>query len=392
MKLLLLATKSPWPPVDGGRLLLLHTLEGLAAAGVRPTLVAPVDPRRFDLVRVARELSAWCEPRLVPAALNPPVTALIRSGLEGLPLGLARHAIQAVRQEVARLVSAERFDLVHAEQLQAFPQAAAAARGIPVVLRAENVESDLWTANASLAGWPVRPLLAVEAARLARHEGRAVEKAAATLALSAEDAARLSLLAGSRGKVRVIRAPFPGELPAGQERLSGEPAVVLMGSRGWRPNEDAVAWFLAEVWPVVLNSLPGAVLHLFGPTPPGGPPPSARIHPSPADSVDAFAPGSVLVVPLRVASGVRMKVLEAWARGVPVIGTPAALSGLEVREGEEALTAADPMAFSEVLARLHLEPGLAGRIVEGGRRALAERHDPGRSTAALVAAYREALG
>src|SRR4051812_33494198 len=111
MKLLLLATKSPWPPVDGGRLLLLHTLEGLAAAGVRPTLVAPVDPRRFDLGRVARELSSWCEPRLVPAALNPPALALLRSGLEGLPLGLARHALPAVRREVGRLVAAKRFDL-----------------------------------------------------------------------------------------------------------------------------------------------------------------------------------------------------------------------------------------------------------------------------------------
>src|SRR5436309_104950 len=60
MNILLVATKAPWPPVDGGRFLLLNTLEALAAAGCRLTLVTPVDPAGFDLGRVARELSPWC--------------------------------------------------------------------------------------------------------------------------------------------------------------------------------------------------------------------------------------------------------------------------------------------------------------------------------------------
>jgi hypothetical protein len=44
----IVATKAPWPRVDGGRLLLAHTLGGLAAAGCRPTLVAPADPHAVD--------------------------------------------------------------------------------------------------------------------------------------------------------------------------------------------------------------------------------------------------------------------------------------------------------------------------------------------------------
>jgi hypothetical protein len=218
-----------------------------------------------------------------------------------------------------------------------------------------------------------------------------VRRAAATLALTAEDAARLRELAGSAGTVSVLRAPFP-ELPAAAgERLPGDPAVVVLGSRGWLPNEDSVSWFLAEVWPAAVAALPGAHLHLFGAAPPGPPPAGVTVHPAPCESAAAFRPGALLAVPLRIASGVRMKVLEAWARGVPVVGTPEALAGLEVEDGREALVAADAPAFARALARLHREPGLAARLTAEGSRARRERHDPARVIAGLLAAYGQAL-
>ncbi len=394
MNLLILATKAPWPPVDGGRLLLAHTLEGLAAAGVRPTLVAPVDPRQYDLERVAAELSGWCVPRLVPAAPAPPARALLRSWRERVPLSIARHSLPAVRREAERLLATERFDLVHAEQLQALPQAAQAfARSVPVVLRAQNVESDLWAAAAaSRSGWQGR-ILASQAHRLARWEGEAVRRVAATFALTAEDAARLRALARQEGHVRVLRAPFPA-LPPGTGHLPGAPAVVVMGSRGWLPNEESAGWFLDEVWPAVRAGLPGAVLHLFGVEREVGERDDILIHPSPENSAEAFAPGSILAVPLRIASGVRMKVLEAWARGVPVVGTPAALAGLDVTDGREALVAEHPEGFARAIARLHLsqrDSGLAASLVEAGRQARRERHDPAGVAAEMVAAYEEVL-
>jgi glycosyl transferase family 1/glycosyl transferase family 4 len=389
LRLLVLATKAPWPPLDGGRLLLAHTLQALAAAGCRPTLVAPVDPARFDLDRIAAALAPWCAPRLVAAAPVRPPLALLR-GLRGrAPLSVARHSLPAVRREVERLLAGERFDLVHAEQLQALAQAAPAARhGLPVVLRAQNVESDLWRGTARQGGrraWA----LAFEAARLARWEGEAVRRSAMTLALTAEDAGRLRALAGdplAGGRVRVVSAPFP-ELPAATARLAGEPAVVVLGSRGWLPNEDSAAWFLGAVWPEMRRALPGAVLHLFGAGPTAPLPAGAVLHPAPADSGEAFAAGSILAVPLHIASGVRMKVLEAWARGVPVVATPAALAGLEVEDGREALVAADAAGFAAACSRLHREPGLAAALVAAGRRARRERHDPAKIAAELLAAY-----
>ncbi|HET9211832.1 MAG TPA: glycosyltransferase [Thermoanaerobaculia bacterium] len=384
LNVLAIATKAPWPAVDGGRFLLLNTLRALAAAGCRLTLVAPVDPARFDLDRVARELSELCTPALVPAALLPPSAAWLRSG--GAPLSIARHNLPAVRREVERILAAERFDVVHAEQLQALPQGQPAfQRGIPVVLRAQNVESDLWAETARRGRGPRGFLLRREARKLAAWEGDAVRRAAVTLALTQEDASRLRELAGGGGRVGVVRAAFP-DLPPGTVRLAGEPALAVFGSRGWLPNEESTVWFAAEVWPAVLAALPGAVLHLFG-APSGLEGPGILIHPSPEDSAEVYAPGSILAVPLRIASGVRIKILEAWVRGVPVVATPAALAGLEAEDGREALVARDASEFAQAIARLHREPGLAEALIEAGRKARRERHDPGMVAEALIQEY-----
>ncbi|MBV8202056.1 MAG: glycosyltransferase, partial [Acidobacteria bacterium] len=263
MRLLVVATKAPWPPIDGGRLLLLRTLEGLAAAGVRATLVAPVDSRRHASETVAAALAPWCEPQLVTARPAGVASSLLRSAGHRQPLTISRHTLPAVRRRVEGLLAARRFDLVHAEQLQALPQALAPARAShrPAVLRAQNVESALWAAI------PGRPHT-LEARRLAAWEGRAVAGVDATAALTAIDAAALRRLAAAAGspaaRVVEVPAPFAAELPAGPGGLPGEPAVAVLGSRGWRPNEDAIAWFTGEIWPAVRRALPAAELHVFG--------------------------------------------------------------------------------------------------------------------------------
>jgi hypothetical protein len=411
VRLLVVATKAPWPPIDGGRLLLLRTLEGLAAVGVRATLVAPVDPRRHPVAAVAAALAASCEPQLVMARPAGAASTLLRSAGSRQPLTISRHTLPAVRRRVEALLAARRFDVVHAEQLQALPQAMAPARAHhrPVVLRAQNVESALWAAAAP------RRALALEARRLAAWEGRAVAEVAATVALTAIDAAALRRLAAAAGapraRVAEVPAPFAAELPPGPPGLPGHPAVVVLGSRGWRPNEDAVAWFTGEIWPVVRAALPAARLHVFGigraPAAPVQPATAAPApvadgdggdgergiawHGAPADSAAAFASGSVHAVPLRFGSGVRIKVLEAWARGIPVVSTPEGAAGLEAADGVELLVAHDAAGFAAAFRRLGEEPGLAAALASGGRAALRRRHDPEAVARRLLAIYAEVL-
>jgi glycosyltransferase involved in cell wall biosynthesis len=287
-----------------------------------------------------------------------------------------------------KLQKFQAFDVVHAEQLQALAQCEPARRhSVPIVLRCQNVESDLWSGAA--ASWPVlRALVRREAARLARHEGLMMQRVDAAIALTARDAGRLRELSGETVSIHHVPAPFPDRLPAGSERLAGDPAVVVLAG-DWRPNRDGAAWLVERVWPDVLARRPRAVLHVFGSVAGARSGPAIVVHRSPGDSRAVFPPGAVLAVPLRFASGVRIKILEAWARGVPVVATPEAAAGLDAEDGEELLIAREPREFALAIQRVHADPAFALASVEAGRRLLRARHAPERIARQLAFVYGE---
>ena len=169
-----MGTKSPWPARDGGRLVAYHTIQALAEAGLAIRLIAPGDPTADD----AR--GSPCEADLLPIDPRSRPEALLRAALSGRPVTVVRHAHAAVRARVEALLARREFDVVHAEQPHALaPCAPALARGVPVVLRAHNVETDLWARRPDACpGW--RALLARrEAPRVGRFEGDAVRRGGA---------------------------------------------------------------------------------------------------------------------------------------------------------------------------------------------------------------------
>jgi glycosyltransferase involved in cell wall biosynthesis len=238
--------------------------------------------------------------------------------------------------------------------------------------------------------WPLaRGLARRESAHLADYEGRAVRQAAATVALTGRDAERLRVLSGGRGAIYQVPAPFPDRLPPAAIPLDGEPAVVVLAG-DWFPNRDGAVWFCRTVWAHVRAHCPGTVLHLFGAARPLRGEPAVVVHEAPDDSREAFPPGAILAVPLRIASGVRVKILEAWARGVPVVATPEAAAGLDATDGRELLIAADPPGFARAILRLHADRPFARASVEAGRALLRTRHDPATIARRLAEIYAEA--
>jgi hypothetical protein len=379
VRILWVATKCPWPATDGGRLVLKNTVEALAAAGERVTVVCPGRAADVSYLRGVRlRTVSEASPRLRAAG----------SWLR-FPAAIARHASPPLARETQRALREEAPDVVFAEQAQALPSCEPAfAAGVPVVLRAQNVESDLWRARAAIASPVVSRLLRFEARRLERWEGDAVARCAAVAALTARDASRLRALARGEGNVIAIPAPFPGPLPESDGALPGNPALVMLAGGGWWANEDGARWFLREIWPSILGRRPAARLHLFGALRAGELPAGVSPHPAPADSRDVFVAGTLFVVALRAASGVRMKILEAWARGVPVIATPEAAAGLESLDGVRLASGGDE--FAAAVDELADRPEAIRRLVEAGRRDLALFHDPPAVAGRLIAAAAEA--
>ncbi len=221
-------------------------------------------------------------------------------------------------------------------------------------------------------------------------EVRALEATTCTVVLTEVDRRALSELVPG-ASIHTIRAPFAPELPAGEESLDGDPVVVTLASPTWAPSRDAVDHLAIDIWPTVRNRLPGAVLHVFG----GGGHLAGLegvvSQRPPTDSRSAFPAGAVALVPKRHPTGIPMKALEAWARGLPLLVDGPTAEVLEAKDGSELVVAGDAQGYADALARLVEEDGLRQQVVTGGRRALAERHDPKAIAEHLERVYRWAM-
>jgi hypothetical protein len=384
MNLLVVATKSPWPPRDGGRLALWLTLQGLAEAGHAVALISPVEVGD-DSEAMQTALRSVCEPTLVPVARRSWPAAALDSVRTGHALTVSRHRHRAVQAAVARHIAISPPDIVHVEQLQALANCTAAqAAGIPVVLRMQNVESSLWQ-QVARARWRSRGLL-FEAHRLRTDERRAIAVCARTIALTQADADALRDLAATSDRARIVAIPppFPTHLPAAPA-THGAPALVLAGSAGWWPNRAGTQWFVDTVAPALRAALPGATIHIHG----GDPIAREGIvwHAAPDDATEAFPDGAIAIVPLHIASGIRMRILDAWARGLPVIATTTAAAGLDVVPGRELLIADSTGAMVDAVRKLTAEPALAPALVASGRAFLAQHHDARKLTAVMIDTY-----
>jgi hypothetical protein len=366
-----------------------NTIAELAERGHRITFIAP--DLGYGHREIESHLALHCaSTHLVPARVGGNVSSFLRAMASGRPLSVVRHSHPAVRRRIEQALYRDAFDVLHVEQIQALSNLPNSTDLPPVVLRAQNVESQLWRMVAQIkprVAWFARR----EARRMAAHEARAVARTAATITLTEQDGRTLGGGSGlASQRIRVIRPPFPSQLETTNEPFEGNPPIILIAG-GWMPNRDSTRWFFSSVWDEIRKTNPGAQVHVFG----GGRTPAlhtpaTRWHGTPLESVEMFRPGSILIVPLRVASGIRMKILEAWARGVPVIATPNAVRGLTGNDGREFLLAGNGAEFASAVRRIHPDgEDLRTQLVDAGRRALAEHHEPGAISTHLENAYLE---
>ncbi len=380
MRVLMVATTPPWPPVGGGNVVLDGLARGLQAAGAEVLVMSPAVPQE----------NAAPYP-LLPGGGKPRSSMRVLPNLLfGSPPSLARWMLPRFGEAVLRRVETFRPDVVHLEQLQLAWQLPQLVDRVPVVLRQQNVESLLLERYAALRPLPVRVLLRREARRVERADAEACRQAHVVAPISETDADVLARWI-PRERMVVIPAALPShDGPCAPLELDGDPAVVCLGSFDWGPNRDGGRWFVREVWPEVVERHGAAVLHLAGPgSPDFSAAPNVRIHGVVPDARALYGPNRIAVVPVRAGSGVRLRILEAWSEEVPVVSTPVGAEGLAEGEADGVLVAAEPRALAAAIIRVAEDEALRRRLVATGLRRLLD-HSLERAVSKALEAYRTA--
>jgi glycosyltransferase involved in cell wall biosynthesis len=370
LRVLVVATRAPFPPTGGGSVTLHALLQSLPKQGVTVRVVAlgtPGESSReapYPLRLVEARPRSWL--RVVPSIATRTPMAVVRYRLP----------------EVAATVKAELADfapdVVHLEQLHLAWLIPRIAGRTAVVLRQQNVDS-LLLARLSRSLPPlIRWAARLESRRTARFEAEACRSATLVAAISEVDAVMLRKLA-EQARVEVLPAAITVERSE-PLNLRGSPPFLCLGSFDWLPNRDGARWLIEQIWPRLRVLAPDGVLHLAG----SGSATLGRFgdrsierYGPLADATVLYDPRAVVLIPLRAGSGVRIRLLEAWATGVPAVSSACAAEGLVADDGDGALLARTPEEFAAAAVRLAGDQGLRQRIVARGRAKLAE-HTPER--------------
>ena len=234
-----------------------------------------------------------------------------------------------------------------------------------VVLDLHNIESHFYERRAEVAGGAFARVLAGFGEQNRRLEAERLPRFDAVLTTSAADAARIE---------HPRKIVYPNAIPERPQPARGdEPVVAFSGNMEFPPNLTAIEWFRDAVWPVVVERHPEARWRLIGKNPAAaerllrgvG---NVQIAGAVEDAVAELARCRLAVVPLRSGSGTRLKIIEAWAAGTPVVSTTIGAEGLAGQAGQHLEIADRPEEFIEAICRLFSDSSHAERVGAAGRR------------------------
>lgn len=297
------------------------------------------------------------------------------------------HSKDGVAKLTSVLESETEFDCIIVDHLHLAPlaldlKAEMKKRGIqipPVILRTPNVESTIVKKYSERVDNPmVKAFAGNEAVKMKNYESKVLSEFDMVASISPVDTEEFKKMAGVDANIITVTAGVDiDELkPSETDPLLGE--VVYVGAFDWQPNVDGAAWLIEKVWPAVLSGFPDAHCTLVGKKPP----PYLEKLASESieltgfvDSVTGYINNaSCCVVPLWVGSGMRFKILEAFALGKAVVSTSLGAEGIEISDGSDILIRDDPESFAEGILSVLRDGDFRKELGRNARKLVEEKY------------------
>lgn len=314
------------------------------------------------------------------------IIAIFRSLLTSQPFLIERDVVPGMRREIKKIVNENDFDFVHADQLwmvryalEAKRIARAAGKKLVVVLDQHNAVYLIPKRLKAIARNPfIRLFLERESRLLAKFEITTCRECDQVVWVTAEDLAAIQNLHSVPPQCStIIPICVDPALVKPPDGLASRPGIFFLGGMHWPPNAEGISWFVREVLPIVRQELPEAYLTVVGKSPPGeiiGK--GGVLSPGFVEDVSAYwKENRVFIVPIQAAGGMRVKILDAWANGLPVVSTSIGAEGILVQPGINIQIADDPAEFARCVVEILTDDQIAHCLSLSGRKTLEEYYD-----------------
>ncbi|HKB98296.1 MAG TPA: glycosyltransferase family 4 protein [Terriglobales bacterium] len=286
------------------------------------------------------------------------------------PYAVSRFAHDRVQKQLQTWFRERRFDVAVCDFLDAavnFP----GSLSIPSVLFQHNVESEIWRRHAATAGNPAKKMIyRMEFRKMLRYERAAVCKFHHVIAVSENDRSLMTQWVDG-DRVTVVPTgvdlaqyrPDPASSDPNFETTpldESAPLVTFVGAMDWEPNVDGVEYFCTEIWPLIKAEVPKARFRIVGRNPhprvqkwaSNAMDGSIEVTGRVASVVEHLRQSAVVIVPLRIGGGTRLKIYEAMATAKAVVSTTVGAEGLDVHHSRDIILADDPRSFAQAVIML----------------------------------------
>lgn len=395
LRLLYVTNGVPYVPSTGGPTRAYHLLR--AAAGLGPVTLLGVGKDEAEPRHASGR--ALCETvELVPAHHLPyryqalpqpfrPAARRLDHLIAARPAVQWRFDAEPLRTAVRRRLASNRYDLVIAEHTEIgwALRDILQAWGGPTLADLHNVlsvhESRVGVSTARGIGATVQQWRRIR--RLQRIESAILTSYTRTTAVSDVDAGYLKQLTVS-GLIEVVPngvdLAYFGRLAECPEPAAPVDTVVFTGALWYRPNVEGLQFFVREIWPRIQRRRPRARFLVVGARPDAavlrlGTFPGVEIVGPVPDVRPFLAAATLAVVPLRLGTGTRLKILEALAARVPVVSTSLGAEGLELQPNRDIIVRDPPQEFADAVVHVLETPGEARRLAEHGHAAVRQHYD-----------------
>ena len=386
---LFLAADLPWPRDGGGRIATLHVLEAMCRM-FDVDLVSMADPEREPDLQYLRSICRSVEVIAIPFTFGRhrirQSVVFGRSLLSTEPYRIRKFRSRKFEAAVRRRLGIDRYDLLHCDGFGTIPYAQLAPVDLPVTTADQNVESDIYRLARLL-------LASIEERKLRRAESSRLPGFDRVFVVAPADADILRRLGVER--ITVLPMPAPG-LWERRQSPPATPRIISIGSMSWYGVADGLLWFHDRVLPLVRERVPDVQWELVGPHAPAA---IRRLAGEPGVRVTGYvrevaphaAQARVEVVPLRIAGGVRMKLLDCLAWGLPAVSTSVGARGLEFQEGSGCFRQDDPVGFADKVVQLLTDDRLWLLTAEAGRQFVSEHHSVAKFDEAVASGTQAAI-
>lgn len=395
MNILILCNKSPFPPSEGGPMAMNSIVTGLIEAGHNVKVMAfNSNKYHVDIDSIPQDYREKTRIEFIDIDLSIKPSEAFKNLFSKESYHVKRFVSETFKNRLIEVLKAEKFDVVQLEMIYMAPyiETIREHSDATILLRAHNVEHKIWERMAKKTvffakRWYINHLVRT----LRNYEMSVLDKVDGIAAITITDASYFRRVTATP----VIDLPFGVDIDKFDPvfEVGDTPTFYHIGSMNWMPNEEAIKWFLKNVWNIVQKRLPEAKLYLAGRNMPQWLKKKNRKNvivvgevPDAHEFVNAH---NIAIVPLLSGSGMRIKIIESMALGKTVITTMVGAEGIQYTEFDDIIIADNAPKMVENICRLYKHPEEAEAIGLNARRLIEEIYDNKKIINRLEIFYKE---